>query len=123
MFTDAERIRIACDLVRQEREVKEVQVVEGKETSVNIPVRGITVTKLLETAAAVSTMYHARKEEGLKPNFEQIVEDMALLNFKNNDQAQHIAKHVLGHYFAWRRNGCMPEAAHTVARNLGYSLL
>ncbi len=117
MFTDAEKIKIACELVREERVV---QVIE-KDVS-DIPVRGITATKLLVVAGQIGTTYRARKKGKISPNFEEIIEDMVRITFPN-EPAQHVAKHVLGHFFAWRRNKCMPKEAHDIARKLGYTLL
>ncbi len=116
MLTDEQKLRIACELVREER-AKE-QVVE----STTVPVRGITPAKLLAAVKGVSTTYHARKQGGIKADFEQIIEDTVRVGF-TDDRARHIVKHVLGHFFAWRRNKSLPPEAHTVARNLGYSLL
>lgn len=117
MFTEEQRIKIACEIVRDEHKA---QVIE--EAVVDVPVRGITTSKLLGVAVKVRTTYHARKSEKIKPNFEEIVEDMVRVTF-TDERAQHIAKHVLGHYFAWRRNRCLPKEAHDIALRLGYTLL
>lgn len=118
LFTDEQRIRIACQLVRDERAV---DVIEVSDTT-SITIRGITANKLLCAARQVSITYHARKSEKIQPDFEEIVEDMVRITFKD-EQARHIAKHVLGHFFAWRRNKRMPKEAYAIAHNFGFILL
>jgi hypothetical protein len=117
LFTEAQRMKIACEIVRDERKAHVIE-----EEVIEVPVRGITPNKLLEVAEKVRDTYHARKSKKKRPDFEQIVEDMVRVTFKD-ERAQHIAKHVLGHYFAWRRNRCLPKEAHDIARRLGYTLL
>jgi hypothetical protein len=86
------------------------------------PIRGISVAALLVVVKAVSKTYHAKKQSGAAVNFETIIEDMVRINFAD-ERAQHVAKHILGHFYAWRRNRSMPESAHAVARELNLALV
>lgn len=115
MYSDEQCIRIAAEIVRRERLAN--QILEKQ-----IPVRGITVKKLLQAAHNCSLVYCSRKKGKEAANFEKIIEDVTLPIFPS-EAARSIAKHVLGHYFAWRRNKQMPEVAHITAKDLGYTFV
>lgn len=114
MYSDAQRIKIAAALVQKERAES---ILEDQ-----VPVRGITPNKLLEVATLVGQIYQARKKNQEKADFEQILEDAAKAKF-TSEPARCVAKHILGHYFAWRRNKQLSAEAHVAAAELGFSFL
>jgi len=117
MISDEDRLRIACEIVRNQSKKAEVT-----ETEHVIPVHGITLRKLLKLTKKVSRIYRKRKENGDKPDFEEILEDIIVHDF-HSDDAQHIVKHVLGHFFTWRRHKALSEEANKIALERGIILL
>ncbi|GEM_PF-2164840 len=117
MIDDLDRLRIACKIVQKERQNSEVIELEH-----TVPIHGITLTKLLTAVTQINAVYHKRKKERKKPDFEEIVEDHVLQIFKS-EEACAIAKHILCHFFTWRRHKALSKRAHTIALEMELILL
>lgn len=101
-LTSKERLQVACALVRKER----------AEAGILKPVHGITLGKLQCCVDKLAVAY--RQTQDFETNRKAIVEK----TFPYNEEAQAVARQVLGHYFSWRRHGRLPDGAINMARKM-----